>query len=79
MPPYLKPAPVGAITLTPATADRDLWGMLAGAALGAVGGALFAATRRKKAKFDLINYVGFGSLAGAGAMGAWALVRRYQA
>ncbi len=78
MPPSIKPNPtIGA--LTPTAANRDLWGVLSGAALGALGGAIFAGTRRKKAKFDLLNYVGVGAAVGAGAMGAWALIRRYQA
>ncbi len=78
MNPYMKPTPTTGAT-TPLEADRALWGMLSGAALGAFGGGLFAGTRRKTAKFDLLNYVGFGAFVGAGAMGAWILIRRYLA
>lgn len=75
---YMQSNPtIGAIT--PLDANRALWGTLSGAALGALGGGLFAGTQRKTAKFNLLNYVGFGAVVGAGAMGAWILIRRYLA
>ena len=60
----------------PLEANRALWGILSGAALGGLAGGLFAGTRHKQARYELLNYVGSGALVGAGVMGAWTLIRR---
>lgn len=55
--------------------QRTLWGLVAGGAVGALGGSLFAGSLKKKNRYGLMNYVGYGALIGAGVMGALALLR----